>query len=199
MKKLILLTVSAIALSGAVQAQNIFALNDRINVYKAELTNEQKTEKSTKASLVKEKRALRKVENDQVSDLTKQNFYSDFGDVPVLKWQHGPIYDVVNFTKDGKSMEAYYEFNKGLIGTITPKVFSDLPDAAQKDINKHYEGYNPVNVIFYDDNENNDTDLIYGDDEFTEDNFFVQMAKDGHSVVLRVKPDGEVSFFKDMN
>jgi hypothetical protein len=198
MKKIILLTVSAIVLSGAVKAQNIFALNDRINVYKAELSDEKKTEETTKASLVREKRALRKVENNQVSDFTKQNFYHDFGDVPVLKWQHAPMFDVVNFTKDGQQMEAYYGINNKLIGTITPKVFADLPADAQKDINKHYEGYNPVNVIFYDDNEDNSTDLIYDNDEFTEDNFFVEMIKDGHAVVLRVKLDGSVIFFKEM-
>jgi len=142
---------------------------------------------------------LRKVENNEVSDLTKQSFYSDFGEVPVIAWKHGQRYDVVSFTKNGQQMEAYYDIQAKLIGTITPKVFADLPADAQKNINKDYSGYKPVNVIYYDDNEKNDTDLIYDDDEFTEDNFFAEMNKDGHEVVLRIKPDGSVIFFKSMD
>jgi hypothetical protein len=203
MKKIILLTAAAVVLSGLAKAQNIFAVNDRIKAYKvalaAERSNDKAAERKTKEGLAQEEKLKRKLENKEVDDRTKLNFSNDFGNVTVLNWLRGPVYNVVNFTRNGQQMEADYGTDSKLVGTITPKVFTDLPAGAQKDIQKHYAGYNPVNVIYYDDNEDNPDVFTLGDDQFTVDNYFVELAKDNRGIVLRVRPDGFVEFFKNMN
>jgi len=202
MKKTILLTLAAISLSGLAQAQNIFAANERIKAYKAELVSEKSADKAaenkTKEKLSQQEKAVRKIENNEVDNLTKQNFSSDFGDVTVLKWQHGPMYNVAYFTRGGQAMEAYYGTDSQLVGTITPKVFADLPAGAKKEILKSYPGYDPVNVIYYDDNEDNPNNFVSDDDEFTADNYFAELVKDNRHIVVKIQPDGLVTFFREM-
>ena len=202
MKKMILLTVAAIVLSGLAKAQNIFAVNDRVKAYKAELASEKSADKAaenkTKQKLSQQEKTLRKIESNQVDDQTRLNFSNDFANITVLRWQHGPKYNVAYFTRDGNTMEAYYDINSQLVGTITPKIFADLPAGAKKEILKKYPGYSPVNVIYYDDNEDNADNFMLDDDEFTADNYFVELSKDDRHIVLEVQPDGSVSFFRDM-
>jgi hypothetical protein len=202
MKKMILLTVTAIVLSGGAKAQSIYAVNDRVKAYKAELANEKSADKvaenKTKEKLSQQEKTLRKIEDNQVDNQTRLNFSNDFGGITVLRWQHGPKYDVAYFTRRGNAMEAYYDTNSQLVGTITPKKFDDLPSGAKKEILKKYPGYSPVNTIYYDDNEDNADNFILDDDEFTADNYFVELANNDRHVVLRVQPDGSVDFFRDM-
>lgn len=75
-----------------------------------------------------------------------------------------------------------------------------LPAKAQQEIIKHYTNYEKAPVIFYDDNEYNDTDMIlYGLQFQDEDNYFIELAdKKGRPIVLKVTPGGEVSYFTDM-
>ena len=76
------------------------------------------------------------------------------------------------------------------------KTFSDLPASAQKQINKEYKDYTIEKVIFFDDNEDVDTDMIlYGSQFDDADNYFVELRKDNKDVVLQVTMDGLVGYF----
>lgn len=147
-----------------------------------------------------ERRELRKLEGKEVSYQSKQNFYVDFGDVPNVTWQRSSYYDEAHFTKDNKEMTAFYDNDGKLVGTTTPKTFADLPASAQKLITKRYKGYEVERVIFFDDNEANDTDmLLYGNQFDDADNFFVELKKDNQQIVLHSDMLGNVSFFKQLN
>ena len=192
MKKITLLFAALILVSGIAQAQKMFAVNNRIQTYQNKNANKQATEQPAK----KKKSAGKK--DYEVSYLAKQNFSNDFGNVTSLVWRGEPIFSVATFTKGGQVMEAYYNDEGKLVGTITPKVYTDIPADGLKEITKHYSGYVPVNVIYYDDNEDNPDDIVFDGTEFTRDSYFVEMAKDNHHIVLQVQPDGAVSFFEDM-
>lgn len=144
--------------------------------------------------------ALRKLDDKEASYQSKQAFFKDFGNVEVLKWERSDNLDEATFMKDGHQMKAYYDFDSELVGTTSNKLFSDLPVAGQQYIEKHYAGYIKGPVIFFDDNEYSDTDMIlYGAQFEDADNYFIELSNDQEHLILQVNPEGNVLFFKKLD
>lgn len=185
MKKLIASAIIAFVAIAAVQVQA------------------QTTTKEVKKELKSEKKAahkqLRKLEGNKVSSRSKDQFNSDFDGVSDVSWQRGGQFDEATFTKDGAKMTAYYDYDSKLVGTTTNKKFADLPASAQKDIKNRYKGYTTGAVVMYDDNEGNETDMLYYGTQFDDaDHFFVTVSKGGKETILMVSMAGEVSIFKEV-
>jgi len=155
--------------------------------------------KTTKAQR-EENRLIRK-EKAAISPsyMTAQHFMTDFPNAANVSWKRGS-FEEASFTLNGKEMKAFYDLDDELIGTTTPASYSDIPANAQKEIEKYYGGYTPTNVIMFDDNEFNDTDMIlYGNSFEDEDNYFVEMTNNNKTIVLQVNMEGLVSYFKDIS
>lgn len=148
-----------------------------------------------------EKKSLRALKGRDVSYESKQHFGRDFGNISDVVWQRTTYFDQAAFTsKDGRPTTAFYDEQSNLVGTTTPARFSDLPPVAQREIEKHYKSYANAIVILFDDNEFNQTNMfVYGEEFEDEDNYFVEL-KDDHNkrIVLRVTPEGEVTYFADI-
>jgi hypothetical protein len=159
-----------------------------------------KEKKELRKEKHKERVALRKLEGDNISSQSKQKFATDFGNVGDVQWARSSYYDEATFTgSDGKRMTAYYDNASELVGTTSPRKFSDLPMSAQKYIQKKYQNYMDAPVILFDDNEANDTDmLLYGIQFDDEDNYFIEVRNGAKTDVLRVAMDGDVAFFKQL-
>ena len=96
-------------------------------------------------------------------------------------------------------MTAYYDDNDKLVGTTSVAKFSDLPAAGQKEIKDTYKNYRVGPVIFFNDNEANDTDmLLYGTQFDDEDSYFVELNSVTDRIVVHVTPDGNVYYFKEL-
>ncbi|MBC9915593.1 hypothetical protein ICL55_34475 [Chitinophaga varians] len=148
-----------------------------------------------------ERKSLRALRGRDVSYESKMRFGQDFGNISDVVWERTTYFDKASFTsKEGKPMTAFYDEQSNLVGTTTPAKFTDLPPAAQRDIEKHYKNYANANVIFFDDNEFNQTNMIiYGEEFEDEDNYFVEVKDDNNKlIVLRVTPEGEVTYFSDV-
>ncbi len=163
--------------------------------------NAQVTTKEVKKELKAEKKEahkeLRKAKSTEVSTRAKSNFLSDFAGATNVKWAKGPQFDEATFTKDGKTITAYYDFDSKLVGTTSDKKLSDLPAKAQKEIKNRYKGYTTGAVVMFDDNEANDTNMSFYGTQFDDaDHYFVTVIKDGKESILKVTTDGAVSFFK---
>jgi len=77
--------------------------------------------------------------------------------------------------------------------------FTDLPEKAQKYINKKYKDYNKGVVIFFNDNEFNETDMLLYNLQFQdEDSYFAELSKDNKKIVVRSNAAGDVYFFKEL-
>jgi hypothetical protein len=187
MKKLVLLTAALMFSLSAVFAQQTAKLD--------------KTEiKGNKEEMKTERKALRKLEGTEVSYMAKNEFTGDFPSAKDVSWERVDTYDVVAFTNNGKKMKGYYDYDGKLVGTTMNKTFSDIPSAAQKEIKRKYNGYTIGPVIFYDDNEANDTDMILWATQFASaDNYFVELDKGKEQIILKVDPYGLVSFFKELS
>jgi hypothetical protein len=194
MKKFFLLSGVAVMMTVAVNAQT------SKKEVKHDLTALRKEERVTKKEIRKEKKELRKLEGKDVSFQSRVAFEKDFGDHPGAAWKRGTFYDEVTFTsKHGKNITAYYDYDAQLVGTTTDKNFSDIPMKAQNYINRKYSGYTKVGVIYFDDNESNDLDMVLYKTAFDDaDNYFVVLKKGNEEIILRSDLAGTVSFFKKM-
>jgi hypothetical protein len=162
--------------------------------------NDTKPAKEERKEAKKEKRderiTLRNQEDNEVSYQSKEAFYSTYGDVPGAVWTKGKHFDQVLFNMDGIATTAYFDFDAQLVGTTALKTLADLPLSAQNQINKEYKNYTVENVLFFDDNEATDTDMILYGNEFEDaDNFFVELKKDNKIIVLQVTMDGRIGLF----
>jgi hypothetical protein len=192
MKKLFVLTAATFFLAVTMNAQNP-------SVVKNNIKKDKMMEKTAKTEKKEERKALRKLEGNQVSYQSKQAFINDFGNIPVTSWARTDYFDEATFTKDGKVMKAYYDGTSNLVGTTSHSTFDQLPGAAQKYINAKYAGYTKGDVIFFDDNELNETDMVmYGEQFDDADNYFIDLKKDGKEIMLRSDMSGNVTFFKQI-
>lgn len=196
MKKGIILASVAILLGGiTVFAQN----NKQEDALKKEIKTLKKESPSTSKAIKAKKKELRKLESQDVDNFTKQQFAEDFGDVKNVTWSRFNLYDEASFTLDGVQTKAFYDNTPELIGTITNKTFADLPTRAQKEINKKYADYTKGSVIYFDDNEYNDTYFLLYDEPFDgPDTYFIELTKDGKGIVLEISELGEIINYKDL-
>lgn len=186
----VLLAMSFIPL--AAQDVNKDLLKSKIKSEKSEIKTEKKEVKAIKEE-------LHKLVGGIIPKLTMDAFITDFGNIPDAKWKRTIYFDEVVFTKDGKEMKAYYDSSSKLVGTTMTKTFEDMPVSAQKEINKKYKDYTVKRVVFFDDNEFNETDMLLWNTQFADsDNYFVVMTKDKKEIVLQVNANGEVNFFKEL-
>ncbi len=158
-----------------------------------EMINEKKEE------LKADKDVLRKNEGDGVNYRVKESFIDDFGDIDDVKWKSNTNFDEAIFTKDGKKITAFYDFDSSLIGTIQNMTFDDLPDHAQDIINDKYKDYTVEAVMHFDNNEPNNTNLFYFESSFeNQDSYFVELMNGSKKTVLKINHDGQISFFKHL-
>jgi hypothetical protein len=142
---------------------------------------------------------LKKLEGTKVSEQSKEHFIADFGNVPDVQWKRSANFDEAVFTRNGKKMTAWYDIDEKLVGTTSEVSFTDLPADGQKAIKAKYKDYTIGKVIFFDDSELNETDMILYNQQFDDaDNYFVELVKVKSTIVVRVNTRGELTFFKQL-
>ena len=187
MKKLAILSMIFIF---ALSFQQLHGKNTKYEAIKTDIKIEKKETKT-------ERKELRKLEGSEVSDRSKNAFVDNFGNVPEVNWTRTNEFDEATYTKDGKKMTSFFDFDSELVGTTTVKSFADLPLGAQKEVKLKYKDYKIGPVILFDDNEASDTNMILYDTQFDDaDNYFVELSKGNEKTILRVNTDGVVFFFK---
>jgi len=152
------------------------------------------------ASLKKEKGSDHKkttaINENKMSSRLKEEFNNDFGNVPITQWERTANFDEVSFSKEGQAFTAFYDNSTKLIGTTAEKTFTDLPAKAQLAINKRYRDYVVGDILFFDDNELNETDMVLYNQPFDDaDNYFVELKKGNRKIVVEVDMKGDVSYF----
>jgi hypothetical protein len=192
MKRFLLLSAAAVITAATVNAQTV------VTPVKHDMKILHKEDKVIRKEIRKEKKELRKLEGKKVSYQSKAAFSVDFGNIPNATWTRGTYYDEVTFiNKHGKTVTAYYDYDADLVGTTMHKNFTDIPAKAQKYINEKYSGYNKEAVIFFHDNQLNETDMVLYNNPFEDaDNYFVALKKGNDEIIVQVDTAGSVSFFK---
>lgn len=193
MKKLLALSAATFVLASAINAQrsdefvrnNMASLNSQESVIKKEK--------------LEDKKELKRLEGNDVSDQSRDQFYNDFGSIPETQWKKTAKYDEASFIKDGQVLNAFYDADSKLVGTTSDITFTDLPSKAQESINEKYKDYSVGDVLFYHDNELNDDDMALYSEQFDDgDSYFVELKKEDKEIVLQVHMDGVISFYTQL-
>jgi hypothetical protein len=193
MKTLISLSAVTLLLAASVNGQTNEAS------VKNDIASLNKQESVIKKEKKEEKKDLKTFKGTEVNYQARQQFIEDFGDINGTRWERTNYYDKATFNKNGQVMSAYYDIDANLIGTTMDKTYADLPVKAQKSIDSKYGSYSKEAVIFFDDNELNEADMILYNQPFEdEDNYFVELQKDNKGIILKVNMNGDVSFFKQL-
>ena len=193
MKKIFVFS-ALILLAGAAGAQT------KESSVKQNIEDLRKSETVIRKVKKEDKKELRKLEGKDVSYQSKQQFAGDFENTPVKQWVRTAYFDEASFMKNGKEMKAYYDQDSKLVGTTTIKSFDELPAKVQKIINNKYPGYSKEEVLLFDDNEPNETDmLLYGRQFDDADNYFIVLKKNDRSIILKADMQGNLSFFKELS
>ncbi|WP_133054769.1 hypothetical protein [Niastella populi] len=130
---------------------------------------------------------------------TGQHFETDFPNAANVSWRRAG-FEEAQFTLNGKEWKAFYDYNHDLIGTTTAVEYSVLPEAARKYIEKHYSGYAAHQVILFNDNAYNGSDMVlYGNAFDDADNYFVMLSNSNKTMVLQVNLEGVVTYFSDLS
>jgi hypothetical protein len=155
---------------------------------------------------IKKKRETRKeqekpkieVSLDPPSRAIEFQFSQDFPNAKYVTWAHGRFAEA-SFLDGDVLKVAYYDADNNLVGSTTDMDASALPEKARDHINKMYPGYAIEKVVFFDDNEGNDTDMFLYNTSFEDkDNYFPLLVKGSKKIILKVSLEGEVSFFESL-
>ncbi|WP_336516376.1 hypothetical protein [Pollutibacter soli] len=182
MKKLFIISAAAIISAGAAHAQS-------------SVSNADKHSQENPASKKEKKEEHKK---HDVSSVSMMHFKEDFENAQHVSWQKEGAFDVASFTKNGKPLSAYYDTQNKLVGTTSQASFSDIPARAQQIINSKYADYTKKEVILFDDEEDNETDMaLYGQSFEDKDNYFIELTKGSKTLILQSDMEGNISFFKE--
>jgi len=128
---------------------------------------------------------------------TEFEFSKDFPNASAVTWNFGAFVEA-SFLDNGVAKTAYYDDDDNLVGTTNEVDVTALPEKARDHISKVYPGYTIERVVFFDDNEANDTDMSLFDQSFEdEDNYFPLLSNGSKQIILKVSPKGKVSFFEN--
>ncbi|MEO8768579.1 MAG: hypothetical protein ABI402_00785 [Ferruginibacter sp.] len=163
---------------------------------RSEIKETKTEEKGLRKEKRKERTALRKLEGKEVGLASKYSFTNDFGNIKPVQWKRTIYFDEAVFMQNKQLVTAFYDSNSKLVGTTMKSSFDKLPLIARKEIKEKYKDYKVEDVIFYDDNEENETDMIiYGIQFDDADNYFVELSKGDKKEVVKVDTSGEVYHF----
>jgi hypothetical protein len=156
--------------------------------------------KEVKKEVRAERKALKKLKGPNINPASKASFAKEFGtQAKNVAWKLTDYYDEATFEKGGKWMTAYYDEDGSLVGTTNHASVKDIPVVAQNYIQKHYMKAVVKDVIFFDDNEYNETDMfLYGLQFDDADNYFVELTQGKKQFVVVSDPKGKVTFFKQL-
>ncbi|WP_126973603.1 hypothetical protein [Gynurincola endophyticus] len=162
--------------------------------YNKEMKKEDKAvKKEMKIPQKNAHKEMRKLEGAEVHPMAKQAFMSDFGNVTPMSSERLDHYDEFVFVKDGITRSAFYDADAQLVGTTEIKKFTDLPMHAQQKIKEWYKDYTPAEVIWFDDNDTNDTNMIlYGYEFPGQDSYFVELVNGTKKIAVHVSADGHI-------
>jgi len=161
-----------------------------------------KSEKYDKAKNPKsktERMALKKLEGTNVSEIAKTNFTVDFSKASDVHWKRNGTFDEASFMLGSKQMTAFYDIDGKLVGTTRAAALKELPLKAREEISSRYKNYTVGPIIFFKDDENNDTDMIlYGVQFDDADTWLVELTRGADRIVVQALKDGEVSYFSKL-
>lgn len=120
-------------------------------------------------------------ETAKVNSRVSSSFKTQFAEATNVEWTAKQDFFKANFTEEGKSREAFYNNNGGLISTSTQIAIDDLSASTKRAFAKKYDGYVVKEAIKMESND--------------ETAYYISVENDKQSLILKVL-DGTITTFK---
>lgn len=135
----------------------------------------------------------------EVSYFAENNFLNKYYGAKDVKWTVTSNFQKAAFTLDGKTMSAFFDRNGEYIATTQYVVESKIPAVGKKRLAKLYADYKVSEVVRYDFDGDADAHLqLLTGKRFYNTIYFVNLKNDKESVLVKVTPDGDVSYVKSL-
>jgi hypothetical protein len=139
--------------------------------------------------------------SDAVSYTVLNQFTYDFKDAKDVVWTVNGNCQKADFVLEGKKVAAFYSLSGEYLGITRDVTYKSVPLAAQKEINSQYASYTIGEVIELQPKptDQSATDLL-STTSFSDDAkvYFVDLKNDKEEVLVRVTPNADVYFFKQV-
>ena len=135
--------------------------------------------------------------DSEVSYFAENNFLNKYFAAENVKWTVTSNFQKAVFTLDGKTMSAFFDRNGEYIATTQYVESTKIPVVGQKRLAKLYADYKVNEVIRYDFDGEPDAHLqTLTGKRFYNTIYFVNLSKDKEMLLVKVTPDGDVSYMK---
>ncbi|WP_374163556.1 hypothetical protein [Arcticibacter sp. MXS-1] len=134
-----------------------------------------------------------------VSYFAQNNFLSKYQNAQDVNWTVTPEFQKASFSLEGVKMAAFFDINGDFIATTQYVDASKLPARSKSRIQKLYKEYKIEEVVRYDLDAADEShfDLLTGK-RFYNTVYFASLKNSDQKMVLKITPDGEVSFLKEL-
>lgn len=131
------------------------------------------------------------VTTDGVSYLVQQEFAADFANAKNVTWTVTKNVQKADFIEDGAKKTAFYNMAGDFLGTTQTVDSRAIPAKAKQQIADKYKGYTTGEVIVFQTSQtvNEDIDATA---------YFVDLKSSDHEVLVRITPNGNTEFFKQV-
>ncbi|MCE1199236.1 MAG: hypothetical protein LWW85_09735 [Marinilabiliales bacterium] len=123
-----------------------------------------------------------------VSVSLQKKFREDFGPVTEVRWELGKPFTKAVFTRNGRTMKAYYNAGSKLVAAASAASFDELPQAAQEQLRTQYNDYAVVSVFAFEKSVSG-----YSHRTGLEGNYLVELNSYGKSLLVKVNKAGETN------
>ena len=135
----------------------------------------------------------------EVSYFAENNFLNKYYGAENVKWTVTSNFQKAVFTLDGKTMSAFFDRNGEYIATTQYVAAAKIPAVGKKRLAKSYGDYKVNEVVRYDFDGQPDAHLqILTGNRFYNTVYFVNLKNDKENVLVKVTPDGDVSYLKNL-
>ena len=118
---------------------------------------------------------------EKVSGYTKSSFNTHFYGAENVTWTTSSRFQKATFTKEGKTITAFYNAQNELVGTTQLVSITDLSAKAIKNLVKSYPNYQMGEIIKYSGNE---------------EVYYVNLKNENENFLVEITADTNVRFFK---
>lgn len=137
--------------------------------------------------------------NAEVSYFAENNFLSKYQAAKNVKWTVTNQFQKASFSMNGTKMAAFFDVNGDYIATTQYVDYEKLPAVSKSRLKKFYGNYTIEEVVKYDFDGQEDSNLylLTGKRNYNTI-YFASLKNEKDHMVVKITPDGEVSYLKDM-
>ena len=139
--------------------------------------------------------------NASVASYTALNQFSvDYKDATNVTWKVDGNCQKAEFLLNNTKVTAFYSLTGEFLGLTQAVDYKTIPAAAQKDIAASYKGYTVGEVIKLEPKQEKDITDLYSGSAYKNDAvvYFVDLKNTKEEILVRVTPDADVYFFKQV-